>query len=139
MRPAIVIIDDEQTHLDLFRDIFEESDYEIHGFVNPFRAMEFIDEHEVAIVVTDNFMPQIEGADVIHMIKQKYPVIQIVLMTGFPTLELIARMVEIGAADFLIKPFEVSHVHKVIDQAFDRYERWQRIKGTYSRFKRKAG
>ncbi len=100
MNPTIVLVDDSPVTLALMRRILQEvvPDYELIDIVHSAAALSLIVERPVALVITDQHMPGMDGLALTEAIKATVPQCPIILMTGSATPELEQRA-EIAGAD----------------------------------------
>jgi len=128
MNKHILIVDDEPYILAFLSDLIKGTNIQIGTALNGELALDYIKTHNVDLVITDIMMPQLNGIELFYAIKKYDPFIQVVIITGYPSLNTIAEMLEAGANDFLIKPFDASKLKSVVEEAFNRIERWRALR-----------
>lgn len=69
------------------------------------------------VVVCDVMMPGMDGIAVLEILKRERPELEVVLVTGFPTEESSARALELGAFEYLAKPYELMALGALIEKA----------------------
>ena len=79
----LVIIDDEESILDLLRFYFEDLGYQVTIFADGAKALSFLGTNDADLVLTDIRMPGVTGLDVCKWIKAQKPTLPIVTMSGF--------------------------------------------------------
>lgn len=136
MKMTVVVIDDFDEMSDAVAEVLESEQFDVVGFCDPREALDYINENKVEVVITDIRMPEIDGTEVIRRLKETDPLIQVIIMSAYPSIQLIIQMLEVGAADFLIKPFDVDILRRVVEQALDRFERWEHLKVEYVKQKK---
>ncbi len=113
----LIIVDDEYLVRDLFKRClnWEELNVEIIGEAAGAReALELIDQDIPDIIFTDIYMPYMDGIELSRIIKEKYPWIKIVILTGHEEFEYAKRSIQIGVTDFLLKPIHDDEIKKVV-------------------------
>jgi len=106
MNIKIAIIDDEQDILNVLTKYLSRSDkFEIEVFSNPNLAFNSIMNGLYDLILLDIMMPQINGMDLLKKIKLNKINVKVILMTAFTTLDRINEAYEIGADDYITKPF----------------------------------
>jgi len=106
MNIKIAIIDDEQDILNVLTKYLSRSDkFEIEVFSNPNLAFNSIMNGLYDLILLDIMMPQINGMDLLKKIKLNKINVKVILMTAFTTLNRINEAYEIGADDYITKPF----------------------------------
>lgn len=103
--PAIVLIDDVPMVLDLLAGMLEEVGHPIVCLQSGTKIIEFIDTHPVAVVFCDVTLPDVNGIDILRMIKQHTPEIQVVMISGRQDFDIARQVLRARALDYLIKPF----------------------------------
>ena len=102
---AVLVVDDE-------KDLAESTAYflERAGFATRFvtaadQALALLAQQPFAVVVTDVRMPRMSGMELLAAIKQSDPDIEVLLLTGYPDLQMAVKAIKQGAFDYLAKPF----------------------------------
>ncbi|MBU1863089.1 MAG: response regulator [Candidatus Omnitrophica bacterium] len=137
MKRTVVVIDDFDEMTDAVADVLESDKFDVVCFSEARAALDYINENKVEVVITDVRMPEIDGTEVIRRLKETDPLIQVIIMTAYPSVYLIIQMLEAGAVDFLIKPFDVEILQRAVEQALDRFQRWEHLKIEYVKQKKK--
>jgi len=103
----ILIVDDNKVNVELIRAQLKPFDYKIDVAYDGEEALEKIDKHPPDIVLLDLMMPKISGYEVCRSIKQnkKTQFIPVIVITALQELEDKIKAIELGADDFLVKPF----------------------------------
>lgn len=115
----IVIVDDERRIREgLVRHIEKiEGEYQIAGvFSNGREALEYIASHEVDIVITDIKMPFMDGLEVSRVIRAKYPMIKVIILSGYCEFEYARRSMQYGVSDFLAKPVKLDTLKETLEK-----------------------
>ena len=80
------------------------------------------------VVLSDVKMPGMSGLDLLKMLRERAPDLDVILMTAYDDLPLVAEAMREGAADFLVKPLDLHQLRGVLDRVFDDRQARQRIK-----------
>ena len=80
--PSILLIDDVPLVLDLLEDILEDEEYPILRLEKGLSVPQILDREDVGLVFCDVSLPDISGVEVLRMIKQHTPEIQVVMISG---------------------------------------------------------
>lgn len=115
----ILVIDDEQMILDMLDQILSAAGYEVRTALGGKEALEIFADHPVNLVLTDIKMPGIDGYDLLREIKEKDPDTRIVLMSGYSNDLSIREAIELGADEFVVKPFKGREILQVLESAMD--------------------
>lgn len=131
-KARILAVDDETIILDSFRKMLVYGGYSIDTVENGSEALGLIRKHDYDFVFTDLKMPGMDGLEVTKSVKHLRPDIDVVVITGFATVESAVETVKTGALDYLQKPFTedelIEFVSKALIKRQDRLERQARHK-----------
>ncbi len=128
VRARILIVDDEQGPRESLRMILSPS-HEVLCARNGSEALEVLQTAPVDLVTLDLNMPGVKGDDLMHTLRAEYPELEIIVITGYGTLESAAEGVRAGVCDFLQKPFDVVQVTAAVTRALSRRRGRRRLVG----------
>jgi len=121
----IIVIDDEKYVCNIIMEALSEFDnFRVHKFTDPQRAIKYITDHGVDLVLTDLVMGNHSGVQVLETTLQNHPDSIVILMTGYPTVKTAISVLKKGGYDYLIKPFKLEDLKSTIKRGLDH----QRIK-----------
>ncbi|MGA2956285.1 MAG: response regulator [Thermodesulfobacteriota bacterium] len=118
-RGSILIVDDELGPRESLRMILEPI-YDVHTVDNGQEALNFICREKVDLVTLDLKMPGLTGVDVLREIKNLRPDIDVIIITGYGSLNNAQEAIRFGAGDFISKPFNVADIIAIISKSFER-------------------
>ena len=101
----IVAVDDEPVILDSFRKILVVAGYAIDTVESGREALGLVQKHKYDFVFTDLKMPEMDGLDVVKGVKHFSPESDVIVITGFATIESAVNAMKFGALDYVQKPF----------------------------------
>ncbi|MEL7655592.1 MAG: HD domain-containing phosphohydrolase [Bacillota bacterium] len=113
----VLIVDDEKSMRITLSEFLKKEGYEIDSAPDAYTAFQMLGETQYDIVVTDIIMPRITGIELLEKIREKSQNIQIIIMTGEPTVETAVKAVKSGANDYLTKPIHRDAFLKAIYHA----------------------
>ncbi len=119
--PAILLIDDAPLILDLMEDMLEGLDCPVLRSGSGIGITKILDQEEVALVFCDVSLPDINGVNVLQMIKQHTPEIQVVMISGQQDFDVARQVLRERALDYLVKPFSQDEVLQVSRQGISAY------------------
>lgn len=122
-QPVILVVEDDSNMRKLILTVLGESDLDFCAvsLENASEAMDYIESHNVAVVVTDLRMPGPDGVTLLKFVKARDIAIQVVLVTGFGTVESAIIALKEGAFDYVQKPFDIVKLRNVIENALKFY------------------
>jgi CheY-like chemotaxis protein len=113
----ILCVDDEEIILDSFRKILVLDGYCVDTVETGQEALGLIQTHDYDFVFTDLKMPAMSGTDVAKSVKHLRPDIDVVIITGFATVESAVECMKYGAMDYVEKPFTEDELRLFVKQA----------------------
>ncbi len=106
----VLVVDDEPLIRALLTDLLVEEGYQVTEAKDGEHALKEMDKRQFDLVISDMVMPGINGIEVLLATKKTSPDTPVVMITGYPSVETVIRLVNLGAADYLTKPFNVDVV-----------------------------
>lgn len=116
-RLKIMVLDDEPIVCKRLKPALEKLGYEVDTFTQSIEAMQEIQETTYDIIITDLKMKGIDGMKFLQEAKKRSPRTEVIVITGFATLETAKESFQKGVFDFIAKPFKLSEIQKVVEQA----------------------
>ncbi len=115
MIPGLILIaDDDQDFVDMLAARFESLGYRVLTAKDGDVALHAFDRERPGLVLLDIHMPNVDGLFVLREMREIEPEARVIVMTGLPTSKSAALMIEEGACDFLVKPFDFSTVENSV-------------------------
>ncbi|MBN1624944.1 MAG: sigma-54-dependent Fis family transcriptional regulator [Deltaproteobacteria bacterium] len=121
MSKTILIVDDEKSILLSLEGILTDEGFEVHCESSGAGALERIRESIPDLVLLDIWMPGMDGLETLVKIKESYPSIQVVMMSGHGTIETAVKATKLGAYDFIEKPLSLEKVVLSVNNALQYY------------------
>ena len=121
MAKTILIVDDEETILQSLDGILADEGFEVIRAESGLVALEKIEEVIPDLVLLDIWMPDMDGIETLVKLKEAYPHLQVVMMSGHGTIETAVKATKLGAYDFIEKPLSLEKVLVSINNALDYY------------------
>jgi len=118
-RGSILIVDDELGPRESLRMILAPI-YDVHTVDNGQEALNFICRERVDLVTLDLKMPGLTGVEVLREIKNLRPDIDVIIITGYGSLNNAQEAIRFGAGDFISKPFNVADIIAIVSKSFER-------------------
>lgn len=121
VRPLILVTEDDQNMRELIFNLLQEVDAEIATVVNGQEAMDYLEHNDVAVVLSDLKMPHIDGSKVLQFAKQNNPLTQVIMVTGYATVESAVESLKNGAFDYISKPFDNIELVHTVNRALEHW------------------
>lgn len=117
MIKKILIVDDEETILDAAKTALEVYGYEVETAVSGFECLEKLEN--IDIVLLDIKMPEMDGIETLKEIKKRKPMLPVIMITAYATVDTAIEAMKRGATDYIRKPFNVDELEKGILAAIE--------------------
>ena len=109
-KAVVLVVDDEQGIRDMLSWYLGQREFEVHTAPDGRAAEEVLSRQPVDLVISDVTMPKLNGLQLLDAIGRLKPGPAVIMMTGFGTVETAVHAMRRGAADFLLKPFDLEHL-----------------------------
>jgi two-component system sensor histidine kinase/response regulator len=123
----VIVIDDDEIMRLSCEQILGKAGYRVETFATGRAGIRRLQEVRPPLLIVDIKMPELDGFEVINIVRKLDPDLSIVVVTGYATVETAVDAMKAGAYDFLPKPFTPGELRAIIGRGF---ERWQLIKET---------
>lgn len=118
-RPEVLVVEDDLAMRRMIQEVLATSAADIVAVEGGQAALDRLENHDVAVVVTDLRMPRVGGLEVLKFAKRRNPTTQVILLTGHATVESAVDALKGEAFDYLRKPFEPEALRHVVSRALD--------------------
>lgn len=122
-RSSVLIVDDEEIVRRAHLRSLVESGCRAEAAEDGHKAIEFMEQQPFDVVLLDLRMPGPDGMDVLKTIKRRWPDCEVVVITGYPTIESAKEAVRLGAQNYLAKPVGPDDVIRAASKAMNQ-KRW---------------
>jgi DNA-binding response OmpR family regulator len=112
--PKILVVDDEVKMCFTLTKLFELNNYSVAVAHNGLEALEKVESFHPHCILLDIRMPQMNGVEVLKKVKQEHPETVVIMTTAVATEESRKECLEIGAAEYLIKPIDFKNLLEII-------------------------
>ena len=121
----VLIVDDMEDLADVLEEFLRMEWYEVYSTTSPVEALEMIKKQKYHIVLSDIVMPEMDGIEFLTKVKQYDALTQVIMMTGYSTMDKTMRCLEAGANDYILKPFKnLALLAEIIKLSEDKLKRW---------------
>ncbi len=114
MQARILIIDDDAAHREGMAILLEDESYFVDQAEDAETAMKRIREHNYDLIITDYKMQKIDGMELLKMINDFNPLLPVIMVTGYSSIEHAVEAIHLGALDYIPKPVDPAKLKKVI-------------------------
>ncbi len=112
----ILVVDDEDALRTVLSSELEGEGYEVDQAADGDEAMAVVQKKPFHLVLLDIKMPKVDGFEVLKFIKEKYPHVKVIMLTGFADLKNAIESKKLGAEDFVSKPYDLVDLLTTIER-----------------------
>ncbi len=118
--PRLLIIDDEEMALKNLEHILKKQDYEITTAQSGPKGLALIKDGDFDIILTDLRMEKVDGMQILEEARSRNPSVEVVMITGYATLDSAIEAMKKGAYHYIAKPFRIDAVRKIVSEAIEK-------------------
>ena len=116
-KERILVVDDDQIILESLTEFLRLEGYDAVGAASFNEALVALEQHRYHLVLTDVNMPEADGFELLRVIRDRYPDIVTIMITGYGTIESAVQAIKLGAYDYLTKPIIDDEIRLVVERA----------------------
>src|SRR5436189_2932356 len=118
--PTILLVEDDVENRNAMAKILQSAAYDVVEMDNGQSALGHILENDIDILVTDLRLPVMDGVELLKRAKAAHQEIEVILITGYGTVEVAAEAIKEGAYDFITKPIKKAQLLRTVEKAAER-------------------
>jgi two-component system, NtrC family, response regulator AtoC len=115
----VLLVDDETQLVEAFRTQLTEDGIQVSIASSGYEALSLTKKQTFDIAVLDIKLPDLDGVNLLLKMKQMEPTMEVIMLTGFASVDTAIRSMKRGAYDYLTKPCKIAELHKVILKAYE--------------------
>ena len=116
-KERILVVDDDAIIVDSLREFLLLEGYDAEGAEDFDAALTLLEKRPYQIIISDVNMPDGDGFELLRVVKQRYPDIVVIIITGYGTIESAVEAIKLGAYDYLTKPIIDDEIRLVVKRA----------------------
>jgi len=117
----IMLVDDEAPSREALNLLLKASGHQVKGAASAEQAFQYLAKEQFDIIITDLFMPGINGIDLLKKVKAQAPATEVIVMTGNASAETAVRAMKEGAFDYITKPLNIDELRIIIAKAAEKH------------------
>lgn len=126
MKVKILIVDDEEHICRTLSRHFEYLGYDVATACNGLDALKKLEESKADVLISDIMMPEMDGVELLGVVRQEYPMTRVIMITGYVTLENALACFRYGADTCIFKPIEdMGELESAVESAVKYLNHWQ--------------
>jgi DNA-binding NtrC family response regulator len=120
MTNRLLLVDDERIALRNLEHVLAKEGYQITATQSGSNALELLDTQPFDLVLTDMKMDKVDGMHLLRRCKSQHPDTEVIMITGYATLETAVEAMKEGAFHYIAKPFRLDEVRKTVAEALEK-------------------
>jgi DNA-binding NtrC family response regulator len=113
----ILVVDDEVTVLDSVTRVLQEEGHEIVPVLGGEEAKGILIAQSFELMISDIRMKPVDGMELLRLAREKCPDLSVIMLTGFGQVETAVEAMELGAFDYVAKPFTIDKLLTTVQKA----------------------
>ena len=118
----MMIVDDEERFLSTMKKLLAKKGYDVVTASSGAEALEIMSVQNIHVVILDVKMPGMDGIETLREIKKRFPLTEVIMLTGHATMESAVEGLKSGAMDYLMKPADLDEIIKKAEGAFEKIQ-----------------
>jgi DNA-binding NtrC family response regulator len=119
----LLLVDDEERFLSTTSKLLIQKGFKVFTSTNGKDALEILQQENIHVVILDVIIPGMDGLVTLKEIKCRFPLIEVIMLTGHGTVESAVKGLKSGATDYLSKPIDIDDLIAKVEEAFSKHRR----------------
>ena len=115
-QPKVLVVEDDVSLREALSDTLQLAGYSVTSAADGTTALEALEKEKIDVVVSDVQMGPMDGSALLRNIKKHHPQLPVILMTAYGTIQKAVEAMHDGAADYIVKPFEIDALVSIIER-----------------------
>lgn len=116
----VLVLDDEAQVLELCRRGIEGGPFKVTTAASGNQAVEILSRGRFDILLADIHMDPPGGLDITQLVRERYPHMDVIIMTAYPTMDTVIRALKLGAYDYLTKPLDLMLIKAALRRCLEK-------------------
>lgn len=116
----ILVIDDDDSGREALSKLLRSAGYEITSAATGEIALDLIDREQYQVIVSDLFLPDKSGLDILQNVQKVSPVTEVIVVTGHASAQTAVKAMKEGAFDYITKPIDFDELKIVVSKALEK-------------------
>jgi DNA-binding NtrC family response regulator len=123
---SVLLVDDERDFVSAMTKRLTKRDLEVSNAFDGLDALEALSlDDRIEVVILDVKMPGMSGVETLREIKRLYPLVEVIMLTGYATVETAIEGMKLGAYDYLMKPCDMDELLGKVGEAAEKRRKHQ--------------
>ncbi|HET6513832.1 MAG TPA: sigma-54 dependent transcriptional regulator [Thermodesulfovibrionales bacterium] len=116
---SILVVEDKESMAEMLRETLEAAGYRTAIARDGVEGIRKVKDEKIDLVLTDLKLPRKNGMDLLTLVREINPMIPVIMMTAYGSVDLAVKAIKEGAFDFITKPFDTDHLLHLIRKAIE--------------------
>ncbi|MGQ9694042.1 MAG: sigma-54-dependent transcriptional regulator [Thermodesulfobacteriota bacterium] len=116
----ILLVDDHKSFRDSLAKVLNGEGYKVFAATDGEVALDILRQEHINLILTDLKMPKMDGVELLRVAKTLHPEVEVILITGFGTVDTAVTAMKDGAFDYIQKPFKPRDIIKLVRKALEK-------------------
>lgn len=121
-KPRVLVVDDEDSHRLMLRAVLAEEGYAVAEAADGTEAMHAVEREAFDVILLDLRMRAMDGIEVLTEIRKISPLVPVLIITAYATVQTAVDALKAGAYDYLTKPVDIEELKVLIEKALEHYQ-----------------
>lgn len=121
-RARILVVDDSEATVEVLQRTLAGKGYQVVTAMNVAMALTMLENAEVDLVITDFKMPRGSGMDLVRHVRENLRDTEVMMITGYPSIEGAVQAIKVGAEEYLAKPFTDEELFAAVRRSLDKLQ-----------------
>ena len=133
-KPTLLVVDDEEGPRQSVKIIFKD-EYNVLLASDGKTALDLISRNNISVAVLDILMAGMSGVELLRHLKDANPMIEVIMLTAYETIETARQALRHGACDYLNKPFDIPTIRAAVSRAREKHDAARKLQGANQNLK----
>lgn len=116
---SMLIVEDEDSLREILKEFFGSRGYEVVAVASGEEALEVISDRKFQIGLFDLKLPGMDGIELARRARENDPDMLVLIITGYPSEDSVREAAESGVYGYIVKPFRLEEIGKIVEQAME--------------------
>jgi len=117
---SVLLVDDEEAFATSNAKLLSNRGYDARTALDGKAALQVLAENNIDVTVLDVRMPGMDGISLLTEIKKRFPLVEVIMLSGQATFETAVEGLKLGASDYLMKPCQITDLIGKIEEALEK-------------------
>ncbi len=119
-KSKVLVVDDSPDTIEMINRNLKSQGYSVFTAKSVVEATNILDSHQIDLVITDLKMPKISGLELVKYVRENYKETEVMMITGYATIEGAVQAVKTGAEEYLTKPFTDEELFSAVERTLNK-------------------